>query len=219
MQGGQTVNCLCEAEMLAQQRIGVPLSLIVGRFSSQCIPPISSDTGPLSWLPVLFESADGKYITARHGNCQLRALSQALNSTVKIWKTKKPPVTVPRCMATAQFVCGRHIFIFFSKSESHLPASLCSACSFSELSLNLFPSPPCKLCLCLSMDIPERFVPTGSRSTCLSLSLSIRECGGQIQTLADNTAKSTLAPIPSDTRVRAPHSFWAKSAQTLKGRV
>lgn len=105
-------------------------------------PPISSDTGPLSWLPVLFESADGKYITARHGNCQLRALSQALNSTVKIWKTKKPPVTVPRCMATAQFVCGRHIFIFFSKSESHLPASLCSACSFSELSLNLFPSPP-----------------------------------------------------------------------------
>lgn len=113
MQGGQTVNCLCEAEMLAQQRIGVPLSLIVGRFSSQCIPPISSDTGPLSWLPVLFESADGKYITARHGNCQLRALSQALNSTVKIWKTKKPPVTAPRCMATAQFVCGRHIFIFF----------------------------------------------------------------------------------------------------------
>lgn len=220
MQGGQTVNCLCEAEMLAQQRIGVPLSLIVGRFSSQCIPPISSDTGPLSWLPVLFESADGKYITARHGNCQLRALSQALNSTVKIWKTKKPPVTVPRCMATAQFVCGRHIFFFFFQR-----VRVTCLHPFAPLALSLnchstsFPLPPCKLCLCLSMDIPERFVPTGSRSTCLSLSLSIRECGGQIQTLADNTAKSTLAPIPSDTRVRAPHSFWAKSAQTLKGRV
>lgn len=123
MQGGQTVNCLCEAEMLARQRIGVPLSLIVGRFSSQCIPPISSDTGPLSWLPVLFESADGKYITARHGNCQLRALSQALNSTVKMWKTKKPPVTAPRCMATAQFVCGRHIFFFFFK-EWESPACI-----------------------------------------------------------------------------------------------
>lgn len=47
------------------------------------------------------------------------------------------------------------------------------------------------------MDIPQQSVPTGCRSTCLSLSLSISHCGGQIQTAADITAKSTLFQIPA----------------------
>lgn len=69
--------------MVGAQAGRVPLSLIVGRFRSHCFP-ISPDTETFPVSPMLLESADGKYITARRGNCQLCALSLALNSTVKI---------------------------------------------------------------------------------------------------------------------------------------
>lgn len=111
----------------------VPLSVIVGSFNSQCFP-VSSDTGPFS--PMLLESADGKYITLRHGNYHLYALSLALNSTVKI-KTKSLLLLCLGAWLQLHLFAGDRL----SKSESHLPASLCSVCSFSELSLNSFTSP------------------------------------------------------------------------------
>lgn len=115
----------------------VPLSLIVGCFNSK-FSPISPETGPFPVSPMLLESADGKYITARHSNCQLRALSLALNTTVKIWKTKSLLLLCRGAWLQLNLFAGDRL----SESESHLPASLCSACTFSELSLNLFPSPP-----------------------------------------------------------------------------
>lgn len=93
---------------------------------------------PFLSLPCFLESADGKYITAQHSNCHLCGPKPSSQLNCQDLKDKKPLVTVPRCMATAQFVCRRQTF----KAESHLLASLCSACSFSDLSLNLFPSTP-----------------------------------------------------------------------------
>lgn len=125
--------------MVVAQEGRVPLSLIVGCFNSRCFS-ISSDTGHFPVSPMLLESTDGKYIIAWHDNCQLCALSLALNWTVKIEKTKS--LLLPRRGAWLQLnlfetdfqrvkVTCLHPFALFA------PSLNCHSTSFPRLLLVL----------------------------------------------------------------------------------